>query len=94
MGETKMTASQEVHVEIRRTYRVCIHDDGRTIWGESLAEELIEEALRLLCAEQRQDVNKAYEKLTSLAHQTAFLLLQERAAGKKPGLVVVLANGG
>ena len=93
MVEKKVEALQVIHVDIQRTFRVCIHDDGLTIWGESLAEELIAEALRLLCAEQRQDVNKAYEKLTDLAHQTAFMLLQERAAGRKPGLVV-LTDGG
>jgi len=93
MGEKKIEAPQEVQVDIQRTYRVCIHDDGRTVWGESLAEELIEEALRLLCAEQRQDVNKAYEKLVTLAHQTAFLLLQERVAGRKPGLIVRTTEG-
>lgn len=91
MAEKKI--EQEIHVDIQRSYRVCIHDDGRTIWGESLAEELIEEALRLLCAEQRQDVNKAYDKLMDLAHQTAFMLLQERAAGRKPGLVVFRDGG-
>lgn len=93
MGERNTEARQEIHVDIQRTYHVCIREDGRTVWGESLAEELIEEALRLLCAEHRQDVNKAHEKLAELAHRTTFLLLQERAAGQKPGLVV-LADGG
>ena len=48
----------------------------------------IEEALRLLCADMRQNVGKAHEELIFLASQAEQVLELEREAGKKPGLVL------
>ena len=71
-----------------RSYAAFHDPNSRKVLGDSLAPALIKEALRLLCAEYRQDVQAAYEAMDLIASQSAQSLLDEKAAGKKPGLVV------
>lgn len=82
------TPAEELYCTVERRYEVLLRPGTRTVWGESLAEALIDEALRLLCADFRQDVDAAYERLCQLASENAHLLFLERQAGQKPGLVL------
>lgn len=82
------TPTEELFCTIERRYEVLLRPGTKTVWVESLAEALIEDALRLLCADFRQDVDAAYERLCQLASENTHLLLLERQAGQKPGLVV------
>ena len=80
--------AEELYCTVERRYEVLLRPGTKTVWGESLAEALIDEALRLLCADFRQDIDGAYARLCQLASENTQLLLLERQAGQKPGLVV------
>lgn len=77
-----------VTVTVERRFEVMLYPGTRTIWGSELARQMIEEALRLLCADMRQNVSKAHEELVFLASQAEQVLEMEREAGQKPGLVL------
>lgn len=82
------TPTKELYCTVERRYEVLLRPGTRTVWGESLAEALIEDALRLLCADYQQDVDGAYERLCQLASENTHMLLLERQEGRKPGLVI------
>ena len=82
------TPTEELYCTVERRYEVLLRPGTKTVWGESLAEALIEDALRLLCADFRQDVDRAHERLCQLASENTHLLLLERQEGRKPGRVI------
>lgn len=82
------TPTKELYYTVERRYEGLLRPGTRTVWGESLAEALIEDALRLLCADYQQDVDGAYQRLCQLASENTHMLLLERQEGRKPGLVI------
>lgn len=77
-------------VSVERRFEVMLVPGTREVCGSHLAEKLILEALRLLCAEKRQNIGKALEELLIIAEQAEQILEAEREAGEMPGLVLTV----
>jgi hypothetical protein len=79
-------------VTVERRFEVMLVPGTREVCGACLAEKLILEALRLLCAEQLQNIGKAREELLILTEQAEQILEAECEAGEKPGLVLTVPS--
>lgn len=70
------------------TYETHFLEDGRTLCGEDLARQLIDDALRLLLAVEAMNADRAWNKLWHLAAPIARRLDDEVKAGGNPSLVL------
>ncbi|KAB2912708.1 MAG: hypothetical protein F9K29_18280 [Hyphomicrobiaceae bacterium] len=73
---------------LKLTYACHMLDDGRTICGRNLAQQLIEDALKLLVPSHVGEVDRAWEELCVFAARSVNELKAKEKAGGNIGLLL------
>lgn len=75
---------------VELVYPAQLLSDGRSVCGNALARELIEDALRLLLGVRHQDMDTAWDDFTEMAFAAAHKFNAVLAQGEAPGLVLTI----